>query len=266
MVKVSRDKDGKTRVAKGDKTGLGGQYAPDPQKLETAKNKLEELSGLAGEVKVDLGSNLNKFLNVAPLKVSDDEVKNVLFNKYGAKKMVSGSREMNDGTFLDPYDGETICRCGETVSKYELNNGAHVWSHDVTPSKDVYVDMNGERGSYSYSSYGAETNDDEQILEMVSLNHEVGVSFEAVVKERIDEEGNPVVFKWMSPVEDDNGKHSAYPDNFCSEHGKTFTLTTLNSRASGVKGIFGGKNVEQKLVCVDCENKVIDFERIKLAS
>ena len=43
-MKIERDKDGKTRVAKGDKTGLGGQYAPDPQKLDAAKNKLEELN------------------------------------------------------------------------------------------------------------------------------------------------------------------------------------------------------------------------------
>ena len=43
MVKISRDEDGKTRVAKGDKSGLGGQYAPDPAKIELAKTQMEEL-------------------------------------------------------------------------------------------------------------------------------------------------------------------------------------------------------------------------------
>jgi hypothetical protein len=43
MVHISRDSDGKTRVAKGDRTGLGGQYAPDPVKLDAAKKRVEEL-------------------------------------------------------------------------------------------------------------------------------------------------------------------------------------------------------------------------------
>jgi len=47
MVKISRDNTGKTRVAKGDKSGLGGQYAPDPAKIETAKRNAEELTKLA---------------------------------------------------------------------------------------------------------------------------------------------------------------------------------------------------------------------------
>ena len=33
-MKVERDSSGKTRVAKGDKSGLGGQYAPDPELLK----------------------------------------------------------------------------------------------------------------------------------------------------------------------------------------------------------------------------------------
>ena len=43
MVKISRDNDGKTRVAKGDKSGLGGQYAPDPAKITAAKTKISEI-------------------------------------------------------------------------------------------------------------------------------------------------------------------------------------------------------------------------------
>lgn len=42
-MKTSRDNSGKLRIAKGDKTGLGGQYAPDVQKLDAAKQQLEEL-------------------------------------------------------------------------------------------------------------------------------------------------------------------------------------------------------------------------------
>lgn len=43
-MKTSRDNSGKLRIAKGDKTGLGGQYAPDVQKLDTAKQQLEGLT------------------------------------------------------------------------------------------------------------------------------------------------------------------------------------------------------------------------------
>ena len=43
MVKITRDGSGKTRVAKGDQSGLGGQYAPDPAKIATAKTHMEEL-------------------------------------------------------------------------------------------------------------------------------------------------------------------------------------------------------------------------------
>ena len=54
MVKISRDNDGKTRVAKGDKSGLGGQYAPDPAKIAASKNKIAEIPLLAdSEVKVN---------------------------------------------------------------------------------------------------------------------------------------------------------------------------------------------------------------------
>ena len=34
MAKIERDASGKTRVAKGDKSGLGGQFAPDPELLK----------------------------------------------------------------------------------------------------------------------------------------------------------------------------------------------------------------------------------------
>jgi hypothetical protein len=43
MVNISKDGEGKTRVAKGDQSGLGGQFAPDVNKLSAAKNKLEGL-------------------------------------------------------------------------------------------------------------------------------------------------------------------------------------------------------------------------------
>lgn len=40
MTKTSRDKDGKLRVAKGDHTGLGGQYAPDVKAAAVRKAEL----------------------------------------------------------------------------------------------------------------------------------------------------------------------------------------------------------------------------------
>ena len=47
MVKISRDNKGKTRVAKGDQSGLGGQYAPDPAKIAVAKNLMEDISNIS---------------------------------------------------------------------------------------------------------------------------------------------------------------------------------------------------------------------------
>lgn len=43
MVKINKDSEGKTRVAKGDKTGLGGQFAPDPVKMDAAKTNIKKL-------------------------------------------------------------------------------------------------------------------------------------------------------------------------------------------------------------------------------
>ena len=48
-MRISRDKDGKTRVAKGDKSGLGGQYAPDVLKLRNAENRMKEFSNILNE-------------------------------------------------------------------------------------------------------------------------------------------------------------------------------------------------------------------------
>jgi hypothetical protein len=47
MVKISRDNSGKTRVAKGDNSGLGGQYAPDPAKIASAKNRIAEINNIS---------------------------------------------------------------------------------------------------------------------------------------------------------------------------------------------------------------------------
>jgi hypothetical protein len=46
MVKISRDNKGKTRVAKGDQSGLGGQYAPDPAKIAVAKTQMQEINSI----------------------------------------------------------------------------------------------------------------------------------------------------------------------------------------------------------------------------
>jgi hypothetical protein len=53
MVKITRDGSGKTRVAKGDQSGLGGQYAPDPAKIESAKNRIAELETLDEPASID---------------------------------------------------------------------------------------------------------------------------------------------------------------------------------------------------------------------
>lgn len=47
-MKTSRDNNGKLRIAKSDKTGLGGQYAPDTQKLDAASNKMQQLNETVG--------------------------------------------------------------------------------------------------------------------------------------------------------------------------------------------------------------------------
>jgi hypothetical protein len=250
MVKIERDNSGKTRVAKGDQSGLGGQYAPDPAKIASAKTNMESVSSLK-PTNVYLGHVLNSYVSAERKQVSNDDVRSLLFDKYGAKKLKSGSREMNDGTFLDPYEGETICRCGEPVSKYELNNGAHVWSHDVNPSKDVYVDMNGERGSYVLDSYSEESLDDDSI-EMLELNKAAGVGFEAKVASYIDEEGDNVQVGYISVGKDDD-KHSAYPDEFCTSHG--VRLVEMEVPASGMAGKLGLKKETVKH-CPKCADNV----------
>jgi hypothetical protein len=46
-MRLFRDKSGKTRVAKGDRSGLGGQYAPDPIKIKDIKRQAAEMRELA---------------------------------------------------------------------------------------------------------------------------------------------------------------------------------------------------------------------------
>lgn len=46
-MKIERDSSGKTRVAKGDKSGLGGQYAPDSRAL---KNQMNAMSSISSEL------------------------------------------------------------------------------------------------------------------------------------------------------------------------------------------------------------------------
>jgi hypothetical protein len=53
MVNISRDSGGKTRVAKGDKSGLGGQYAPDPAKIAEAKTRVADLESLTENPNID---------------------------------------------------------------------------------------------------------------------------------------------------------------------------------------------------------------------
>jgi hypothetical protein len=250
MVKISRDSDGKTRVAKGDKSGLGGQYAPDPAKIADAKTQMEEISSFS-VANIDLGPILNRYADTKEEQTSDDDVRSLLFDKYGAKKLKSGSREIHDGTFLDPYEGETVCRCGEPVSKYELNNGAHVWSHDVHPSKDIYVDMNGERGSYALDSYSEEYLDDDSI-EMLELNKSAGVGFESKIASYIDEEGDTVRRGYVS-VGKNGSKHSAYPDGFCTAHG--VVLVEMEVPADGLAGKLGFKKDTVKR-CPKCGDNV----------
>jgi hypothetical protein len=54
MVKIDRDKDGKTRVAKGDKSGLGGQYAPDPAKIVSAQANMGDIPLLVEDDMLDV--------------------------------------------------------------------------------------------------------------------------------------------------------------------------------------------------------------------
>lgn len=57
MAKIERDANGKTRVAKGDKSGLGGQFAPDPELLKkyAEQTKLVRLYSIseAGEMSLE---------------------------------------------------------------------------------------------------------------------------------------------------------------------------------------------------------------------
>lgn len=50
MVKISKDGSGKTRVSKGDQSGLGGQFAPDPTKIELAKKRIAEIQEITDEI------------------------------------------------------------------------------------------------------------------------------------------------------------------------------------------------------------------------
>lgn len=43
-MKIERDRNGKTRVAKGDRSGLGGQYAPDIDKISHKGTPIDQIN------------------------------------------------------------------------------------------------------------------------------------------------------------------------------------------------------------------------------
>ena len=65
MVRIERDAQGKTRVAKGDKSGFGGQYAPDAELLKRYAEQTRKL----------LEYNKDKSTDALPLEEYNDAVK-----------------------------------------------------------------------------------------------------------------------------------------------------------------------------------------------
>lgn len=69
-MKIERDAQGKTRVAKGDKSGLGGQYAPDSEALKTMLKKYAE------QTRMLVDKNKNNTVSEMSMEEYNEAVKN----------------------------------------------------------------------------------------------------------------------------------------------------------------------------------------------
>ena len=162
MVNISRDKDGKTRVAKGDKTGLGGQYAPDPQKLDAAKNKLEELNNtlfeydekVVYEIWYTTFTHDNGVLNYAP--VFDNEID----AKAWVKEFLSGddvsseikrvdivaSKRNPDGSFAGYVEPENTLPSVDVGKEPTVENCDMTFDEMITLVKKTWDDAKSDDG------------------------------------------------------------------------------------------------------------------------
>jgi hypothetical protein len=108
---IERDKNGKTRVAKGDKSGLGGQYAPDPAKIADAKQKFEQLNDSLNET-VDTPTEV-----VSPKTVTllNGETKTLEFGETGYICLLCG----------EEYTDNRYGYCDETL-ECAFDSGEHL--------------------------------------------------------------------------------------------------------------------------------------------
>jgi SMC interacting uncharacterized protein involved in chromosome segregation len=171
MVNISRDGDGKTRIAKGDKTGLGGQYAPDPNKLVQAKNNLNELQDTLfdyDEKKVyQIWFHTHTYetgvLPYAPEFDNEIEAKQWVKNFYetedGTDEVKSlevvGIKVNKDGDFagyIDPSEGETVEPEAE-MQETENKNCSMTLQEMVDLVKEEWSDAMSDNGAIWSKTY-----------------------------------------------------------------------------------------------------------------
>jgi hypothetical protein len=130
-MKIERDNAGKTRIAKGDKTGLGGQYAPDPNKLVQAKKSLTEIHDLittepAGRIKKWNSKGEEMFFDDSVYYENQNEIEALLVGRT-IKKVDNELLILDDGTVLHVEGNEGCGGCDAGVfSITELNECENV--------------------------------------------------------------------------------------------------------------------------------------------
>lgn len=189
-MKVERDAQGKTRVAKGDKSGLGGRFAPDinffRNKVKANRKIIEDIPD--SEVYVDeftltLQDNLQALKD---FQANDDgtgaatEIANEFYSNYISCDDMARAVVVNQ---MSPEDIETVCRsihpqyANAFLTSTVLTDDQYQSVSNGYLSAAFFTDLSDDEASQDKTSndlsWQAEVAMDEDIKEFIASNLEL---------------------------------------------------------------------------------------------
>lgn len=192
MVRIERDSSGKTRVAKGDKSGLGGQYAPD---IDFFRNKqkankkiiegIDDSDVYVDEFTLTLQDNLQALKDfranddgtMVPTDIANDFYANYISCDDNARAVVLNQMTPEDietvYKHIHPkYGNAFLTSTVLTENEYQNVRDAYLEAAFFTSPEAEDIDGFGEK-TFEDLSWQAEVTMDEDIKEFVANNLEL---------------------------------------------------------------------------------------------
>ena len=189
-MKIERDAQGKTRVAKGDKSGLGGQYAPDMSffrnKAKANRKIVEDIAEsefYVDEFTLTLQDNLQAlkdFISNDDGSGSPVNIANEFYGNYISCDDVARAVVVNQ---MSPEDIETVCKhihpkyANAFLTSTVLTDSQYQSVSDGYLSAAFFTDLSdnelGKEKTSADLSWQAEVAMDEDIKEFVASNLEL---------------------------------------------------------------------------------------------